>query len=404
MFAGKGMASHCELFYYYYATMKFALLLALALFITPFSFAQTIPSTGDLGAFSVGFQDLNFSDSNLANPNVDVKVYYPGASGGPNAPVSTGTFPVLAFGHGFNLNYLDYELICNHLASWGYIVISPDVQNGFSVDHLEFARELAACIQWLQAEGQNSGSDFFGSVDSVSGVLGHSMGGGASALVPSVFPGINAVSGLAAAETNPSAIAALGNYNGPYQVISGESDNTAPENTNQVPMYNATTGDKQWVSITGGAHCKFTDNPTICDLVSSAGSISRDDQIYLARKYTTAFFNYYLKQDNQALPFLCGDSVMTDQANTVISYSTNINCTTVGISDPIAQFEIFPNPAQDHIRIQGSREINVYAVDGRFMGTFSEPGNEEIVIDLASWPAGIYFLVGEKGRATFLHR
>ncbi len=44
-------------------------------------------------------------------------------------------------------------------------------------------------------------------------------------------------------------------------------------------MYSAATGMKQWVSILGGAHCKFTDNSTICDLISAGGSVTRDFQI-----------------------------------------------------------------------------------------------------------------------------
>lgn len=383
--------------------MRSILLLSLTLILCNITQAQSVPSTGAPGSELVGTQDLNFSDQTLADPSVDVRVYYPATSAGPNATVASGTYPVLAFGHGFNLNYLDYEQICTHLASWGYIVITPDVQNGFNVDHEEYARELAACIQWLQSEGQNNTSAFFGVIDTVSGVLGHSMGGGASALVPSVFPGINAVSGLAAAETNPSAIAALGNYSGPYQIISGESDNTAPENTNQIPMYNAATGDKQWVSITGGAHCKFTDNATICDLVSSPGSISRDDQIYLANKYTTAFFNYYLKQDQQALPFLCGDSVMADQNNSWITYQTNINCTTVGLTEAAVKLQVYPNPAHDRVKVNGMERGVIYAADGRKMGDFF--GSEkEAIIDLHSWPKGIYFILGDGKRTSFIRQ
>lgn len=355
------------------------------------AFAQ-VTSTADTGPFPVAEQELSFTDAGLSSPNVTVKIWYPGQSAGNNMPVATGQFPTVAFGHGFNLNYLDYAQLCGHLASWGYVVMSPDVQNGFSVSHEEFARELAACLNYMQAEGANAASDFYQHVDTMTGVLGHSMGGGASGLVPSVFPSIDAVSGLAAAETNPSAIAALANYAGPYQIISGSADNTAPESSNQIPMYNAATGQKQWVSITGGAHCKFTDGNTICDLVSSAGSVTRTFQIYLAKKYSTAFFNYNLKADNDALPFLCGDSLLADQNRGFLTSQQTFACN-VGFADaPAPQncWTIGPNPIQEKVQLTGEGNYAIYNAVGALI--FEGNSDKEIVLDFSGFPAGIYFL------------
>lgn len=373
-------------------------IIALTLLLFPLlGFAQ-VPSTALPGAFQVGEMDYSFTDNSLNSPNVSTRVYYPATTAGTGTPVAQGSFPVVGFGHGFNLNYLDYNILCGHLASWGYIVISPDVQNGFSVDHLEFARELAACIQALQSENGNSGSPFFQKIDSMTGVYGHSMGGGASALVPGVFPGIDAVSGLAAAETTPSAIGALTGYTGPFQSISGSSDNTAPEVSNQTPMYNSAPGDKQWLSITGGAHCKFTDGFTVCDLVSSAGSISREEQVYLTGKYLTAFFNYHLKNDMDALPFICGDSVDADVAAFHVNNATTTNCTAVGTEEHLnrATWSCFPNPAASQVRIQGVSSLQVYTQDGRFVKTFSND-QTEWVLPLENFAKGVYWLRDSAG-------
>ena len=289
------------------------------------AWAQTTPAA--TGTFAVGFRNVSFSEQGLANNPIEARVYYPAVSAGQNATAADGQFPVLAFGHGFNLNYLDYTQIFSHLASWGYFVITPNTQNGFSVNHLEFARELGACIRYVLNEGANASSPFFGRVLNLKGTIGHSMGGGASFLTPGVYPEVDAIAGLAAAETNPSAIAALQTVTQPFLVISGTSDNTTPPNENQIPMYNAAQGPKLHVSLNGGAHCKFTDASTICDLVSSAGTISRAKQIYFSRKYLTAFFNYYLKNQVSMRAFLCGDSIAADQTANHLTRTTNITFT-----------------------------------------------------------------------------
>jgi dienelactone hydrolase len=348
------------------------------------------------GSFSVGERDITFTDNGLQTPSVATHVWYPGVGSGTGVPVAVGSFPVIAVGHGFNLNYLDYGQICSHLASWGYIVISPNVQNGFNVSHLEFAKELGACLNYFQLEGANNASDFFQHVDTMTGVCGHSMGGGASCLVPSVYPQIDAVSGFAAAETNPSAIAALPAYSGPYQVISGSSDNTAPENTNQTPMYNAAAGIKQWVSITGGAHCKFTDGSTICDLVSSAGSVTRAAQIQLTKRYVTAFFNYNLKGESAALTFLCGDSLQADVTAGKVSNQTTFVCT-VATTPSFADencWNASPNPFGGRVRIQGTGGFTIVNALGSvvFQGYSKEKATE---IDLSGLPRGVYFLNAE---------
>lgn len=294
-------------------------------------FAQTTP--GFKGPHLVSSREVTFTDNTLPanNQTIKCRIYYPAPAATDNQPVSDGQFPVVAFGHGFNMNYLDYKKILTHLSSWGFITVTPDVQNGFNVNHETFAKQLAACIKYLQAQGQTQGSPFFERTTDKSGCFGHSMGGGSTYLVPSVFPQITAISGMAPANTNPSCIAVLPNIQCPFQVISGSEDNTAGETDNQIPMYNAAPTLKQWVSITGGAHCKFSDSNTICDLVSGAGSITREKQIALSAKYVTAFFRHTLKDENMDL-FLCGDSILADKNANNIKYQTTFPCTGCNIT------------------------------------------------------------------------
>jgi hypothetical protein len=361
------------------------LLLSILLLLSISLHAQALP-----GSYPVGYRDMSFIDNTLADTTVMVKVFYPGTAAGVGVPVSGGTFPVIAFGHGFNMAFDDYDLILAHVASYGFIVVTPNVQNGFSVSHAEFAREMSACIRWVWSESANVSSEFYNRADTACGVFGHSMGGGASGLVPNEFPTIDAISGFAAAETTPSAIAALASYAGPFQAISGSEDNVAPEGTNQQLMYNAATGTKNWVSITGGAHCKFSDGTTICDLVSGAGSITREEQIRLSKRYATAFFRYHLQHDTTAMVFLCGDSTIADIAANKILVENTFGCNLVSSLNPIkTTFEVYPNPATESVTVRSTEQPQILLPDGRTLHLHWTRAGEEWTANLRRAPRGI---------------
>jgi predicted dienelactone hydrolase len=359
-----------------------------------FTLKAQAPSFATPGPFAIGERSITFQDATLASSNLTMKVYYPGTSAGTNVAVASGIFPGIAFGHGFNLTYTDYNNICGHLASYGYVVMSPDVQNGFTVSHLEFARELAACLKHMQNLGQDNQSAFFGKIDTTTGVFGHSMGGGASGLVHTVYPDIDAVSGLSAADTDPSAIAALSTYSGPFQAISGSQDNVTPEPDHQIPMYQATTGLKHNISITGGAHCKYTDATTICDLVSGGGSITRSEQIFLAKKYVTAFFQHYLKQDANAWPYICGDSLNADVAAQRVTFASNYPCSVSVDEAPFGGIAAWPNPAQDLISLEITTPtgIKIAGIDGKIHYQNKVETAQTMKLDVSKLPRGVYLL------------
>ena len=98
-----------------------------------------------------------------------------------------------------------------------------------------------------------------------------------------------------------------------------------------------------------------------------------------------------------ALPFLCGDSVMTDQTNGAISYQTNINCNVVAIDAPAPKVSIYPNPGHEQVTLTGIQQVTVFAADGRRIGTFSSADPQELRIPVAKWSPGIYLFTHEKG-------
>ena len=98
---------------------------------------------------------------------------------------------------------------------------------------------------------------------------------------------------LAAANTNPSSIAASSNFFVPVRHIVGSQDTIVIPATT-VQMFNNSARAKQFVNLQGGFHCGFVEAQVFgCD----SGSMSRADQLAYVRRQMTEFFDLYLKGD-----------------------------------------------------------------------------------------------------------
>jgi dienelactone hydrolase len=222
-------------------------------------------------------------------------VYYPATTAGNGAPVDTGVFPGIAFGHGFLQGTSRYNSTMAHLATWGFIVVAPGSQGGFSPDHSAFADDLNAALTWLVTQNTSTGSRFAGHVRTDRlGLSGHSMGAGASLLAAARNPAVTTVANLAAAETDPSAKAAAATLTIPVQLLSGDRDTIAGPAAHQRPMYEAKPAPKQLRTVTGGFHCGFMDSGGLfCD----SGPVGRATQLQLTRRLLTEWFLLYLAGD-----------------------------------------------------------------------------------------------------------
>ncbi|MFF8941834.1 alpha/beta hydrolase family protein [Streptomyces sp. NPDC014864] len=240
------------------------------------------PST--TGPFPAAYTDLTVSASGRS---FSARVWYPGTTTGANAPVAAGSHPGLAFGHGFFQAITRYESLLKHYASWGIITVAPKSQSGLFPSHLAFADDLNAALTWLTTQNSTTGSRFAGAVSTDRlAVSGHSMGGGAALLAASRNAAVKSVSTLAAAETNPSAVAASSALSIPVQYVGGSADSIAGVADNQQKMYDAKPPATQLRVITGGFHCGFEDSSGIgCD----SGTITRAAQLKLTYGVTTAW-------------------------------------------------------------------------------------------------------------------
>lgn len=258
--------------------------------------------------YSVGHRTITFNDPSRNNRSIPTEIYYPANTAGDNVPVAGiagDAFPLLVFGHGFVMAWDAYDNIWNAVVPAGYIIAFPKTETGFSPNHTEFAKDIAFLVFALQAEGQNPSSPFYQKIDSTSCVMGHSMGGGSSFLSVQYNSNITAVANLAAAETNPSAVAACANISIPSLLLIGGNDCITPPANHQLPMYNALGAScKTAVTITGGSHCYFANYNFNCAFgeltCSPAPAITRAQQHAAMNSLLIPWLDYQLKGDCNA--------------------------------------------------------------------------------------------------------
>lgn len=230
--------------------------------------------------YAVGHVSTTFVDASRNDRNIPVEIYYPAGQAGDNVPLADdASFPTLIFGHGFVMGYDAYQNIWEMLVPSGFVMVFPKTEGGLSPSHLEFGKDLAFCVEGMQELDDDPNSVFFGHLSQTSALMGHSMGGGAAFIGMQQNPAITALAVLAPAETNPSAIGAASSVNAPSLIIAGANDCITPPSANQLPMYNALSGEcKTYVSILGASHCQMSDFNFLCqigEVTCSPGPASR---------------------------------------------------------------------------------------------------------------------------------
>jgi dienelactone hydrolase len=262
------------------------------------------------GQFAIGHTTLTFNDPSRtggfgsgggSGRQIQTEIYYPSTSAGTSTPVVTGGFPVIVFGHGFAMSWDAYNDIWEHYVPRGYILAFVRTEGSLipSPSHGDFGLDLALVAQKM-LELQTTSTLFQNHIAPKVGIMGHSMGGGASFLAASNNTNIHALIGLAPAETTPSAIAVAPNVLVPSIVFSGSSDGVTPPAQNHIPMFDGMTSTcKSFVSITGGGHCYFANANFNCDFgesTSSTGiSISRAQQQAATFAVLDPWLDYMLK-------------------------------------------------------------------------------------------------------------
>lgn len=356
--------------------------------------------------YAVGHTTITFQDPARGNRNVPTEIYYPANSAGDNVAVAAGQeakFPILVFGHGFVMTWDAYENIWLNLVPQGFIVAFPKTEGSFSPSHLEFGKDLAFLIEAITALDSTNSSLFFGRVDSMNCVMGHSMGGGSAFLAATLSPKIKSIATLAAAETSTSAIQAASSISIPALLIAGANDCVTPPANHQLPMYqNLLSACKTYISITGGSHCQMAESNFYCNFgeatCAPAPTISRAQQHEILFRFLIPWLKYQLK----------GDCVAANAFNSGISSDTEItfqkNCVLCPASslDDRGQMDYAPapNPFTESLyfeNLPSRSELVIFDSMGRKV--MMQKASNTLHLNTHDWPTGMYYfqIVGANG-------
>lgn len=241
-----------------------------------------------------------------------------------DARVREGVFPLLLFSHGNGGMRSQSVFWCEHLASHGYIVMSPDhtgnclitfidgepvvfndSDDGRAIAAENRPKDLSFLIDSMDRMNKGNDSRFFGKVDLEHiGVAGHSFGGFATTAVADQDPRVKAIAPMAGVARTRS------QYDCPVMVVMATEDDTIGLEGNERvrEYYTESTGPRYLVEFKNGGHYTFTEmfqfNPAFGDGIGTGERITNGEPITyvpmdvafgLTNAYTTAFFERYLK-------------------------------------------------------------------------------------------------------------
>lgn len=362
----------------------------------------------NIGQLAINFKDASrtggYSDGGTIFPvggsgrDIQTEIYYPASSSGLNAPIVPGNYPVVVFGHGFQMVWDAYENIWTALVAQGYIVAFPRTEGGLSPSHTDFGADLALVETLIQQMGATAGNLLEGNVAPASAIMGHSMGGGSCFLAGSNNASVTlkTIIGLAPAETNPSAIGAGANISVDVLVLSGSSDGVTPPAEHHIPIYDAAASScKFFVSLTGAGHCRFANDNFQCNFgetfTGGAGAMPRAQVHQITNSIVIPWLNHKLKE----LPAAWGvfNNVLTTETNIVVTNGCQLS--TNEYSALIAA-QLYPNPASSKVAIEFGNDFNgeIRIIDqlGRRVKSFGIQNQNLIELDVNSFSAGRYIV------------
>jgi dienelactone hydrolase len=252
-------------------------------------------------------------------------------------PDGAGPFPVIVFTHGFGLSPSLYDSYGVHLASWGYVVIMPQMPGSMlsPTVHRVLKELLRSMLDWVDTEGPDPGGVFGGRVDpALLGLAGHSMGGKISLLVstedsrPLAVFGVDPVDAAGGPfggdpvdypsvtpELMPQITVPLGLLGETVNATGGGMGQPcAPAEDNFQQYYQYASSPALEIDVLGANHVSFLDDPN-CGMTCSLCTAGTDDPAvtrHLTRRYMTAFFNVFVDGDEGYRTYLVGDEIAAD--------------------------------------------------------------------------------------------
>lgn len=254
--------------------------------------------------FALGRVSVAWPDPARNNQLVTAEVWYPADVAGVGVPLAAGAaeLPVIAFGHGFQMPASAYGYLWEALVPRGYVFAAATTAGELFPNHASFAADLRFLVEELRRLDQTPGSLFNDKLSDQAALIGHSMGGGAAVLAAKDAPSIQALVTLAAADTNPSSVAAASGVTQRALTLSGSADCVVPPSTQNSLHQNLASPCRWRATLTGGNHCFFASSASLCELgqLFCQGSLSRASQNALTLSLLVPWLDTHLKGQGSA--------------------------------------------------------------------------------------------------------
>jgi len=333
--------------------------------------------SSNLFAYDVIHYSDTFNDQSRGNRQISVEVFYPSSD-------SQTSFPVIVFGHGWLMSYSNYQQLAQSLSSYGFITVFPTTEGGLFPSHGNFGLDINFVGHMIQLENIDENSNLYNIVDSTSIAMGHSMGGGCSVLASSGNAFFSGLITFAAAETNPSAIAASRYVTCPSLTFSADNDWIAPPETNQIPIYDSLASQlKYYINIFNESHTGITSNAAVpLIIIPFINYLSSGNQ------------NYLLDFEN-TLDSLSSNEILEYESQNNTSVDDNIETSnsfdSINYPNPINGLTTIKYLLPDESRIT----INVFDILGRRVASLKDgiqpAGTYQTIWDAGDRSSGVYF-------------
>ncbi len=366
-------------------------------------------------SYNIGHRRITWADSSRNNRPVKFEVYYPASVTGDNAAVINNgkKFPLVVFGHGYQLTYRDYLWLKDSLVPKGFFLVFPGTEEQLFPKHTDFAKDYAFIINRFDVTKTTQGLWYYNRIKNSYAVSGHSMGGGCSLLSVQYSKKITAVFNFAAAETNPSAIAACSGIAIPALIFAGGKDCISPPSSNQLPMYNNIQPVcKTFVQITNGKHCHWAKNSSTC----RAGELSCSPASSSPKPTLATTFSLLLPWLNDKLN---GNTNAAGRFQQLLTSSGGITyrqdcASAIDFLNPTSnnarQVKVYPSNAVAGTvlnivlpQLQQASAIGIYDQSGKevFAQSVSSINASAIKFSTAGFKKGIYFIVVRDGMKLY---
>ena len=267
---------------------------------------------GEPGQYDV-YLDDGITASGAAGRAPVVTLCTPSQDGG--ITQASGVFPLVVVSPGFQMGREQYLSYCEHLASWGFVVIT---QTYAGSSHQQHADDISGLIDW--ATDTASGLAGMVDVDRIA-VTGHSLGGKVSILAATQDARIGAVVGWDPVDSNTPSVTPeqMPQLSAPIALIGETLDSEAlfmpcaPAGENYIEYYIAAPTTAVEITFTGADHMDWVDD-TSCFFCGFCKDGTEDDARVksLTQRATTAFLRRHLLNDTGMDTYITGAEMQVE--------------------------------------------------------------------------------------------